>query len=72
MTENAEPGRTSGQEIAAIAFDVELELGRVEALGDDPATTLAALPQEPAEIGYYEAELRSLGSAVGIEDPASG
>lgn len=61
MTERIEPQVT---EIVTITAEVELALGRIEALDEERAQNLDGLQQDPAEIGYYEAELRSLESAL--------
>jgi len=55
--------------IEATADDAAAELSRVEALEDAPAATLADLEQNPPELGYYEAELKSLRAASETERP---
>lgn len=68
MTENTQHRSDRARETAAIAADVDLELGRVDALGEESAQTLAGLAQDPVETPYYAAALRSLRSSLPFED----
>jgi hypothetical protein len=49
--------------LEAALDDVSVELSRVEAL-DTPVSSVVQLDQNLPELGYYEAELRSLRSSL--------